>query len=166
MPENTTPYEKDIEPDSISNIEAVYVFDIDSFTYFDEFPETISGVKEKYKDVVFQEEMEETSSTGHIRSLGDYRFDLTSEDITFIFYGDTMEDMELYHIEIFSPSYQCPGIQIIGMSSTRAKDLIKTTTKFDIADGNLMIISKNWLYNIVVNIKNDIVINYSINKEL
>ncbi|GHU79238.1 hypothetical protein FACS189462_4810 [Spirochaetia bacterium] len=43
MPENTTPYEKDIEPDSISNIEAVYVFDIDSFTYFDEFPETISG---------------------------------------------------------------------------------------------------------------------------
>ncbi|GMO11881.1 MAG: hypothetical protein Ta2A_21090 [Treponemataceae bacterium] len=148
-----------------SQVEPVYVFDIDSFTYFDEFPATIDGVKEKYKDVSFQERMTETSDTGHLRSLGAYRFTLASENITFTFYGNTVENMELRFVDIFSPLYQCPSIQIIGMSSTRVKDLIKPTTEFDDEKGLLRITSKDW-DTIVINIENDVVVNYSVNKAL
>jgi hypothetical protein len=135
-----------------------YVFNLDSFLYIEEFPKTIDGVKEEYKDEVFEESSFEMG--GH--SLGDYKYVLASKNIEFTFYGNTKEDAKLQIVEIYTPLYQCPNIQIIGMTSTGIKELIGNSIKYNKEGNNLRIVTDDWMYNIRIDIENDVVIGYLI----
>jgi len=89
-----------------------YVFDIESFRFLDEFPWPISEVRAMYPD----ENFEEKTSTSEIKGLlGENWYSLESQDITFDYLGENIEEAILYIVEIFTPKYQCDTMQIIGM---------------------------------------------------
>jgi len=89
-----------------------YVFDIDSFTFLDEFPKTIADIKALFPDENFEEKTFENDVKG---LLGEYVYSLFSTNIRFGFWGDTTEEAVLLTSEIFTPKYQCNTMQIIGM---------------------------------------------------
>jgi predicted small secreted protein len=96
----------------IQKPDASYVFDIESFRFLDEFPWPISEIKKMYPDEAF----EEKTSTSGIKGLFDENwYSLESQNITFDYLGETIDEAILYVVEIFTPKYQCNTMQIIGM---------------------------------------------------
>jgi len=89
-----------------------YVFDIESFRFLDEFPWSISEIRAMYPD----ENFEEKTSTSEIKGLSEENwYSLESQDITFDYLGENIDEAILYIVEIFTPKYQCNTMRIIGM---------------------------------------------------
>jgi hypothetical protein len=140
-----------------SRNEEVYVFNIDSFGFLKEFPQTIDEVKEKYHDIVFEEVMQESSMKG----LAKFVFSLNSPYIEFNFWGDTRETAKLRVVQIWDAQFQCETVQIIGASTA---GLAKLTGKTVDRDGNISIVN-DW-YILRIKTENEIVVSYTILEQL
>jgi len=89
-----------------------YVFDIEAFLFLEEFPLSISEIKDMYPN----ENFEEKTSTSEIKGLSEKNwYSLESQDIIFDCMGKTIDEAILYVVEIFTSKYQCNTMQIIGM---------------------------------------------------
>jgi hypothetical protein len=96
----------------IQGQDVAYVFDIELFRFLDEYPWSFFEVGVMYPD----ENFEEKTSTSEIKGLfGDNWYSVESENITFNFLGETIDEAILYVVEILTPEYQCDTMQIIGM---------------------------------------------------
>jgi hypothetical protein len=92
--------------------ETSYVFDIEAFRFLEDFPLSISEIKDMYPDENFEEKI----STSEIKGLSDKNwYSLESQDIIFDCMGKTIDEAILYAVEIFTPKHQCNTMQIIGM---------------------------------------------------
>jgi len=139
-----------------------YLFDIDSFKYINEFPRTITGIKEMYPDEPFEESVFEITGseiTGKWEGPpGKYMYILRSADIRFDFFGDTDEEANLYAVDIFNSNYQCKSIQVIGMST---EELERVSGRKLNSDKNIAIYTK--LYDgLIIKTKDGFVQSYSI----
>ena len=138
--------------------EALYVFDIDSFKYLDEFPRSIAGIKALYPDEDFKERVSENTGKG---PLGEYIYSLTSSNIQFIFWGDSIDEANLLVVEIFNAEYQCRTIKVIGMS---AEELEHLSGKKLTRDKTIVISTE--LYVLTFETKEGVVQNYFIIAQL
>jgi len=136
----------------------LYIFDIDSFKYLDEFPRTIEGVKELYPDEPFEESLSEYGGKSY---LGAYGYSLRSSNIQFIFGGDAIDELELRVVDIFNSNYQCEPIQVIGMTIEK---LEKISGKNQTHEKAIKISSE--LYILLIETKNGIASSYSILAQL
>jgi hypothetical protein len=135
----------------------VYVFDIESFRFLDEFPWSILEIKAMYPD----EDFEEKTSTNEVKGLfGDW-FSLESQNISFSYLGENIDEAILYIVEIFTPKYQCNTMQIIGMP---VKDLENLSGKEINLDKKIFITTD--LYVLSIETDGDIVKSYTILREL
>jgi len=135
-----------------------YVFDIVSFRFLDEFPLSISEIIAMYPDEIF----EEKTSISEIKGLfGENWYSLESQDITFDYLGESIDEAIIYIVEIFTPKYQCDTMQIIGMS---VKDL-ENLSGYKI-DPDKKINISNGLYVLSITTDGNIVKSYTILREL
>ncbi|GMO62835.1 MAG: hypothetical protein Ta2A_09700 [Treponemataceae bacterium] len=141
-----------------SQIEPVYVFDIESFTYFDEFPATIDEIKKRYPDELFKEDIEE--STGPMGHFGKYAYDFVSPNIRFIFWGNSEDEAELHVVKVLTALYQNPSIQVIGMTKEELIEVMGVI-KYRIPDNDVIINSDDESY-LAIRMTNGIVSSYDI----
>jgi hypothetical protein len=136
----------------------VYVFDIASFRFLDEFPWSILEIKAMYPN----ENFEEKTSSSNVKGLfGENWFSLESKNISFSYLGENIDESILYIVEIFTPEYQCSTMQIIGMP---VKDLESLSGKKINMDKNIFITTD--LYVLSIETDGDIVKSYTILREL
>ena len=138
--------------------DAIYVFDIDSFLFLDEFPKTIADIMVLFPDEHFEEKTFENDVKG---LMGEYVYSLYSANIRFGFWGDTIDEAVLLTSEIFNQEYQCKSMQIIGMS---VKDLENVSGKKIDPDKKINI--SNGLYVLSIKTDGNTVKSYTILREL
>jgi len=145
----------DQEEQKTSLYDEKYIFDIDSFKYLDEFPRSITGIKEMYPDENFEERITESNMKG--LPIGKYIYSLDSTNIQFGFWGDTVEEAKLDVVHIYNQKYQCKAMQVIGMSVSKLESVSgkKLTPEKDIC-----IYTEEYI--LVIETQNDIVSSYAI----
>jgi hypothetical protein len=127
----------------------------------EECPQTITGIKELYPNEQF-EVKEYPSDMG----LGKFAYILKSENIDFLFWGDTIDEASLRIIHINNNAYQNSNIQMIGMPASEAKELIGRAGKYSVQDGNINVETDNFLYSLIFIVKDEQIVSYTILENL
>jgi len=153
-------FSQEIVTQENDNGEASYIFDIKSFKFLNEFPQTITSIKELYVNENFQEINSENDVKGLI-DMGKYVYSLISPNIRFVLLGNSIDETKLLTVEIFNRDFQCRSMQVIGMTTD---ELIRISGEELTIDGIIRISTE--FYVLSIKIKEDIVQSYVIITQL